>query len=193
MAGSPTDRPLRADARRNRDRLLEQARTAFADHGVDTSLEEIAARAGVGVGTLYRHFPTRDTLLETVLRERFDALTTATAQLLREPDPRTALLTWTRQFIDTTTAYRGLTVALTATLRDPRSALHASCERMRTAGGELLDRAKAAGRVRADLRPDEFVALAAGVAWVGEQLPQGADHRERLLTLLFEGFDPPID
>ncbi|WP_226900364.1 TetR/AcrR family transcriptional regulator [Nonomuraea phyllanthi] len=182
-------RAMRADARRNRDRLLSEARAAFLEHGTDASLEEIAARAEVGVGTLYRHFPTREALLETVLRERFDALAAAARRLVDSRSAREALIAWTGDFVETTTVYRGLTAALTATLRDRTSALHASCEAMREAGTTLLIRAQEAGDVRADVTPMEFLALVAGVSWAREQMAGGELRGDRLLPLLFEGLE----
>ena len=80
-------KPMRADARRNYERLLEEARRAFAEHGVEASLEDIARRAGVGIGTLYRHFPTRDALLEALLRDRFDTQAERARELLAHPEP----------------------------------------------------------------------------------------------------------
>ncbi|TDE51257.1 TetR/AcrR family transcriptional regulator [Nonomuraea mesophila] len=182
---------MRADARRNRDRLLAEARTAFLDHGTDASLEDIAARAGVGVGTLYRHFPTREALLAELLRERFDALAADAQKLAGHPSPREALITWTLDFVQTTTVYRGLTAAVTATLNDPGSALHASCEMMRDAGTALLTRAQEAGEVRGDIAPLEFLALVAGSSWAREQMAGGDLHGDRLLLLLFQGLDCP--
>jgi AcrR family transcriptional regulator len=189
VADSRAPRAMRADARRNRDRLLAEARAAFLDHGTDASLEEIAARAGVGVGTLYRHFPTREALLEALLRERFDALTTKARRLAGHSSARDALIAWTLDFVETTTTYRGLTAAVMATLRDPASALHASCEAMRGAGTALLIRAQEAGDVRADVAPVEFLALVAGVSWAGEQMVGGGLRGDRLLPLLFEGLE----
>lgn len=186
MAETTVRRALRADARRNRDRLLAEARAAFLDHGTDASLEDIAARAGVGVGTLYRHFPSREALLEALLRERFDALTVTARRLATHPSAREALRLWTLEFVDTTTVYRGLTAALMATLHDPDSALHASCAAMRAEGAALLARAQAEGELRADLTPAEFLSLVAGVAWAREQLGAGSQG-DRLLPLLFEG------
>ncbi|WP_330232404.1 TetR/AcrR family transcriptional regulator [Nocardia sp. NBC_00508] len=182
-------RAPRADAQRNRDRLLTEARVAFLANGTDASLEDIAARAGVGVGTLYRHFPSRETLLEALLRERFDALTERARELADRPAPREALVTWTLAFIETTTVYRGLTAAMTATLRDETSALHASCAAMRDAGTTLLARAQSAGEVRADITPVEFLTLVAGVSWACEQTSGGESAGERLLPLLFEGLE----
>ncbi|TDD19203.1 TetR family transcriptional regulator [Nonomuraea diastatica] len=182
---------MRADARRNRDRLLAEARTAFLDHGTDASLEDVAARAGVGVGTLYRHFPTREALLAELLRERFDALAAGARQLAGHPSPREALIIWTLDFVRTTTVYRGLTAAVTATLHDPASALHASCEAMRGAATALLTRAQEAGEVRADVAPLEFLALVAGASWAREQMPGAGVRGDRLFLLLFEGLERP--
>ncbi|MGN9846934.1 TetR/AcrR family transcriptional regulator [Nonomuraea sp. H19] len=182
-------RAMRADARRNHDRLLTEARAAFLEHGTDASLEDIAVRAEVGVGTLYRHFPTREALLEAVLRERFDALAATARRLVDCRSAREALIAWTREFVETTTVYRGLTAALTATLRDQTSALHASCEAMREAGTILLIRAQEAGDVRADVTPMEFLALVAGVSWAREQMAGGEVRDDRLLPLLFEGLE----
>ncbi|WP_252375060.1 MULTISPECIES: TetR/AcrR family transcriptional regulator [unclassified Nonomuraea] len=191
MGDTTTRRAMRADARRNRDRLLAEARTAFLDHGTDASLEDIAARAGVGVGTLYRHFPTREALLEELLRERFDALTAGAQGLAGHPSPREALIAWTLDFVQTTTVYRGLTAAVTATLNDPCSALHASCETMRGAGTALLTRAQEAGEVRGDITPLEFLALVAGSSWAREQMAGDDLQGDRLLLLLFEGLERP--
>src|SRR5271169_4831875 len=91
---------LRADARRNRDKLIETAAAAFAEHGVDASLEEIARRAGVGIGTLYRHFPTREHLVEVVYRREVEALCAATDDLARERAPDVALAEWMQRFVD---------------------------------------------------------------------------------------------
>lgn len=90
-------RALRADARRNLDRLLRAARTAFAEHGADASLEGIARRAGVGIGTLYRHFPARQTLLEAVFGDGLDRLTARAVSLLGEPSAEAALRIWLRE------------------------------------------------------------------------------------------------
>ncbi|MEV0383443.1 helix-turn-helix domain-containing protein [Nonomuraea sp. NPDC050643] len=181
-------RPLRADARRNRDRLVAEARAAFAQDGVAASLEDVAARAGVGIGTLYRHFPTREALLEAVLRERFDALGAEARALLGHAAPRAALLTWARGFAEAGTTFRGLTAALSATLQDETSALHASCAAMRTAGEALLTRAQHGGEIRADLTVAELSTLVFGVAWAHEQNPRtGPADLDRLLALLFDG------
>jgi AcrR family transcriptional regulator len=184
--GDPTAaRPMRADARHNHDRLLAEARTAFLAHGVETSLEQIASRAGVGIGTLYRHFPTREALLERLLRDRFDALAVVARTLLGHDSPRDALYRWTREFAESSTSYRGLTMALMATLRDESSALHSSCQSMRDAGRELLVHAQESGEIRPEIKETEFLALVFGDASGHQQVSDTA--LDRLLAMVFDG------
>jgi len=178
---------VRADARRNYDLLLNEARAAFAEHGTEASLRDVARRAGVGIGTLYRHFPTREALLEALLRSNFDALRGQADELLAADEAREALLSWLMRLATGSTAYRGLPESVMAALRDEGSQLHDSCVAMRAAGGRLLSRAQAAGEVRADVTADELLALAAGVAWASEQSGGPADLIRRLLSLAMEG------
>jgi len=182
-----SERPARADARRNYDRLLTEAATAFAEHGTGAALEDIARRADVGIGTLYRHFPTREALLEAVLRGHFTELETRANELLASSAPMDALVTWLDAFIRGTAAYRGLADELIATLRDEDSALHASCQAMRTASFALLDRAQRAGAVRTDIDPDDVVAVLHGVAWASERIPDGPQRIDGLLALVLDG------
>ncbi|UED86492.1 TetR/AcrR family transcriptional regulator [Streptomyces profundus] len=186
-----TGRLPRADARRNRERLLAEARAAFAEHGTGASLEEIAARAGVGIGTLYRHFPSRQHLLEALLREHFDALGASGRELLASHAPWPALTEWTRAFVAATTTFRGLTGEVTHTLDHAGSSLHAACRAMREAGEALLDRARKAGEVRPDVTTADFFVLVSGVAWAHEQGPADSHERiDRLLTVIFAGIRP---
>ncbi|MCP2168723.1 TetR/AcrR family transcriptional regulator [Goodfellowiella coeruleoviolacea] len=188
MTDTAPTRPMRADARRNYQRLLDQARTAFAERGTDASLDEIARRAGVGIGTLYRHFPTRDALLEALLRERFTGLATLAEDLLTSATPRDALTAWLRAFITGASTYRGLTSTLMATLRDETSELHAACLAMRQAGERVLTRAQQDGQVRADVTALELFTLASGIAWANEQTTTSAEGTvDRLLTLVLSG------
>ncbi|MDT0344116.1 TetR/AcrR family transcriptional regulator [Streptomyces litchfieldiae] len=192
MSETAGARPMRADARRNKERLLAEARVAFAARGTGASLEDIAGRCGLGIGTLYRHFPTRQALLEAVLFEQFSALAVSGRDLLHHRSAREALITWTRAFVSTTTTYRGLTATLTATLRDRTSELHASCEAMRDAGAGLLARAQRAGGIRPDIEATEFLTLISGIAWAHEQATS-TDHPgqlDRLLGMVFDGLTP---
>jgi AcrR family transcriptional regulator len=179
-------KPMRADARRNYERLLEEARRAFAEHGVETSLEDIARRAGVGIGTLYRHFPTRAALLETLLRARFDAHADRARELLVHPEPLAALQTWLGELGDTTGTYRGLEDLTADALNDETSRLYASCHGMREAASHLVERAQQAGELRPDVTTHELLLLLHGASWAGPHLP-GGQGRRRLLALVFEG------
>ncbi|NUW37805.1 TetR/AcrR family transcriptional regulator [Nonomuraea sp. SMC257] len=178
---------LRADARHNHDQLLAAARAAFAEHGTEASLRDIARRAGVGIGTLYRHFPTREALLQALMRARFDALGQRASGLLAEPSPREALLTWLEEVAAGSATYRGLPESVMTALRDEGSELHASCAAMREAGARLLERAQAEEAVRADVTIEELLALAAGTAWAGEQSPGRPEMARRLLRLAMTG------
>ncbi len=177
----------RAEARRNYDLLLAEARVAFAEHGTDASLRDVARRAGVGIGTLYRHFPTRESLLEALLRSNFDELRERAEALLVADDPREALLTWLTRLATGSTAYRGLPESVMGALRDEASQLHGSCAAMREAGGRLLSRAQAVGAVRTDVTAGELLALAAGAAWASEQSGGSAELVSRLLSYTMEG------
>lgn len=184
-------RPLRADARRNYERLLAEAAAVFAEQGVDASLEEVARRAGVGIGTLYRHFPSREALLEVLLRERFDHLRARAEELLRSGSPFEGLATWARAVIAGANTYRGLGQALIATLNDPESDLYASCHAMREAGAALLARARQAGEVRSDVPGPDLFLLVNAAAWAAEQMPDDPEVAERLLRVILDGVRPP--
>ncbi|WP_062204935.1 TetR/AcrR family transcriptional regulator [Streptomyces sp. NBRC 109706] len=191
MDDTTTTRLPRADARRNRERLLAEARASFAEHGTDASLEEIAAGAGVGIGTLYRHFPSRQHLLEALLREHFDALGATGRELVTSRAPWPALTEWTRAFVAATTTFRGLTGEVAHTLDHADSSLHAACLAMREAGEALLDRARDAGEVRPDVGTTDFFLLVSGVAWAHEQgRDASADRIDRLLAVVFAGIRP---
>ncbi|MEN3360521.1 MAG: hypothetical protein V7637_4503 [Mycobacteriales bacterium] len=180
----------RADARRNRDQLLAVAAEALAEQGVDVSLRDVARRAGVGIGTLYRHFPTREALLEALFRNRFDGLRDRGAELLAAADPRQALLTWLADLAAGAASYRGLPESVLDALRDETSELHVSCHAMQAAGAALLDRAQQAGTLRPDVAIEEILALTAGVAWASHH----TDHHtaiDRLLTLTMTGLATP--
>ncbi|WP_410661545.1 TetR/AcrR family transcriptional regulator [Amycolatopsis sp. lyj-112] len=179
-------KPLRADARRNYDRLLDEARRAFAARGVEASLEEIARNAGVGIGTLYRHFPTREALVETVLRERFDEQAAAARELLKSPEPLKALEAWLAGLGKQSATYRGLPELMADVLDDETSPLYASCHAMQDGVSHLVERAKAAGELRADVTAHELLVLLHALSWAGEYL-SGDKGLDRLLDLVFAG------
>ncbi|NEA50726.1 TetR/AcrR family transcriptional regulator [Streptomyces sp. SID10815] len=175
---------MRVDAQRNRDHLLAVAGPVVAERGIDVSMRDIARRAGVGLATLLRHFPTREALLEGLLHASFGDLTTRASELETAHTAEDALVFWVRDCVAWTTEYRGVTVLMAAAIEDPESALHASCVTLRAAGARLLARAQAAGTARDDLDGDDLFALMAMLAWAGDQpaLAPRADHLFDLVT-----------
>ncbi|MEU9270857.1 TetR/AcrR family transcriptional regulator [Streptomyces sp. NPDC048251] len=169
---------MRADARKNRDHVLAVAGTAITEHGSDVSMRDIARRADVGLATLLRHFPTREALLEALLRTSFNGLTAKAGELETSSSPEDALVSWLRDCVAWTTEYQGVTALMTAAIEDTDSALHASCVTLRAAGARLLARAQASGAARTDIDGTDLFALVAGLAWLSDQpsLAPRADH-----------------
>ncbi|MFD6932174.1 TetR/AcrR family transcriptional regulator [Streptomyces sp. NPDC059945] len=169
---------MRADARKNRDHLLAVAGAAIAEQGVDASMRDIARRADVGLATLLRHYPTREALLEALLRASFDELTVKAGELETSSSPADALVSWLRDCVTWTTEYRGVTELMAAAIEDTESALHTSCVTLRAAGARLLSRAQEAGAARTDMDGTDLFALVAALAWLGDQpsLAPRADH-----------------
>ena len=175
---------MRVDAQRNYDHLLGVARIVVAEQGVNASLRDIARRAGVGLATLYRHFPTRETLLEALLRKGFDELAARAGSLEISSSPSEALVTWLRETVLVARKYHGVTTAMMAAINDPASALHASCVAMQAAGTRLLSRAQAEGLARTDLDGVDLFALIGVLAWLGDQpaVAPRADHLFRFVA-----------
>lgn len=169
---------MRADARKNHDHLLAVAGTVITEQGVDASLRDIARRAGVGLATLIRHFPTREALLEALLRTSFDELAVQAAALETATEPDGALASWLRDFVACAHNFRGVVALMVTAIEDPQSALHASCVAMRAAGTRLLVRAQEQGLARTDLDGTDLFALAGSLAWLSDQPSLGArsDH-----------------
>ncbi|MEU3978761.1 TetR/AcrR family transcriptional regulator [Streptomyces sp. NPDC026672] len=181
---------LRSDARRNYTRLLTEARTAFAEHGTDASLEDVARRAGVGIGTLYRHFPNRHALLSAVFEDTVAELLARSRELLLAPDPGTALLTWLRENVARAGTYRGLSRALmsvSSDSADPDSELARCCAPIREAGGALLTRAQEAGAVRGGVAIGDLLQLTHAIALAAEESPRDPALADRLLQLTLRG------
>lgn len=173
-------RPARADARRNFDALVEAARAAFAEAGTDVPLEEIARQAGVGIGTLYRNFPTREALIEMVYLREVEAVCLA-AEDVADLEPWTALKAWLRRFI----SYVGTKKALISALNRNSGTLLACRDSLYEAGAPLLARAQAAGLVRSDTSIDDLMRLITGIAaanFVDEE------QRDRVMDMALDGF-----
>jgi AcrR family transcriptional regulator len=174
---------MRADAKKNYEHILAVASVVVTEQGVNASLRDIARRAGVGLGTLYRHFPTREALLEALLRASFDEFTTKAHELETASSPDDALVSWLRDVVAFTGNYQGVVDAMMAAKEDTESALHASCVTMRTAGTRLLARAQAEGLARTDMDGDDLFSLAAALAWLSNQ-PSSAPRAEHLFSII---------
>lgn len=157
---------LRADARRNRDRVLQTALRHFDLHGVTASLEEIARDAGVGPGTLYRHFPSREALLAATLQDR-QAELLATANDVRDTqDADAALAKWLQALQDYLRTFNGLTAPVLAAVKEQASPLSLSCDTLVAITGEFLERAQRDGHARASVTANDLFLTAIGIAWV---------------------------
>ena len=183
MPADPTTVTLRRDAQRNRQCLLDVADQAFGKHGVQASLDEVARRAGVGIGTLYRHFPTREALVEALVAadlERVAALADGLAG-----DTLAGIDGWLAELADHSVTYRGLAEAL-VTATGTSSALGDACTRLHDAGRELVRRAQRHGVVRDDADPSDAVDLASSIAWLTER-DADTERRQRLLRAAVDG------
>jgi AcrR family transcriptional regulator len=174
---------MRSDARKNYDHLLAVAGAVVTEQGADASLRDIARRADVGLGTLYRHFPTREALLEALLRTGFDELTARAGSLEILSSPAEALVSWLRETVAVAHKYHGVTAAMMTAIEAPDSALHASCVTMRAAGARLLARAQTEGVARADIDGVDLFALIGALAWLGDQ-PGVATRADRLFGVI---------
>ncbi|MFG3001868.1 TetR/AcrR family transcriptional regulator [Streptomyces sp. NPDC048340] len=187
-AADPAPRPMRADARRNYDRIVAAAESLVAEHGAEASLEEIARHAGVGSATLHRHFPSRQLLLEAVFKGRVNALCATARDLLSDPDPGGALVSWLRAVCAHAVANRGLGVAVMHGTRDGDPTLGSTCHAMITSvGHELLDRARHVNAVRPDVTITQLLKLVGAIASATEEDPDGPVEADRLLGLAIDG------
>ncbi|WP_042398744.1 TetR/AcrR family transcriptional regulator [Streptacidiphilus carbonis] len=180
---APPGRPMRADARRNYERLVQVATEAFLEHGADASLDDIAKRAGVGPGTLYRHFPVRQDLIDAVLQRWMASVLTEAEPLRVAADPVEALGMWLRRLVAHVQVFRGLSSALIPPEdkfkeSSPAWVLHRTSE-------ELLARAQESGEIRSDIDIKELMTLVSGVTWAcdrGKEIDA-----DRLIDLIMDG------
>ncbi|SHF16049.1 TetR/AcrR family transcriptional regulator [Vibrio gazogenes] len=174
---------MRIDAKKNYDSIISVAREIFIEQGASASLREVARRAGVGMGTFYRHFPTREALLEVLLRESFDSLSQQAEKRKNASDPDEALLSWVQDVITFTYNHRGIISVMMEAIEDLDSALHVSCHSLRCAGSALLTRAQSEGRANPELTGEELFDLIAALAWLREQ-PSHAPRAEHLFHVM---------
>ncbi|TDC85232.1 TetR/AcrR family transcriptional regulator [Actinomadura sp. 7K507] len=203
---------MRADARRNYERLISTARAAFMEHGTGASLDDIAKRAGVGSGTLYRHFPTRDALLHAVLRDRIDGLLAHADELLPGPargagaegqapgaeagrvetealDAETALGRWLRTYLAGAATPRGTSTVIIQAMSAEwaGTGLGDAAASICDALGRLLDRAQRAGAIRAEIDPGDLLRITNAIGVASERDPDPGAYSDRMLALLFDG------
>jgi AcrR family transcriptional regulator len=182
------DRPLRADAERNRGRIVEAAQAAFADRGLDVPLEDVAETAGVGIATLYRRFPTRDDLIAACFERRLEEYARAAEEALGAPDGWTGFASYVERICAMQAADRGLKDVLTRSFPHAR-ALEANRRRGFDLFVRLTDRAKAEGSLRSDYVPEDFVLLLMANAGVVQAAGGAApDAWRRLLGVMLDGF-----
>ncbi|MCD2190250.1 TetR/AcrR family transcriptional regulator [Actinomycetospora soli] len=187
MAG--TDRPMRADARKNRDLLVAVARQHVRRHGVTTSLEAIARDAGVGPGTLYRHFPDRECLLAEVLRVESDELAAARDRVAREVDVAERLDAWLGEVEQHIATFRGLSGPLVGALEGAAAGpLGLACQEMIAVTEGFLADAQRAGVVRPEVTAHDLVGCAAMLAWLGSSGPTGDRQADGARAILRHGY-----
>jgi AcrR family transcriptional regulator len=179
---------MRADAQRNYDRIVETARGVFREKGYDAPLDEIAKKAGVGAGTLYRHFPTRDALIDAVMKAWVDGVGEATDKAIaHEGSPRELLLSWFETYVGLISAHKGGPAKLTSAIGDEDSPIRTKCQVLVASNRRVLDHLAEAGALRADVDEVQVSRLVGGVATVADQSDLPAEAVRPLLEVVADG------
>ncbi|WP_155368560.1 TetR/AcrR family transcriptional regulator [Catellatospora vulcania] len=181
------EKPLRADARRNRARVLDAASAVFAEHGTAASTEQIARAAGVGPGTVFRHFPTKEDLLTAVYLDRLEHLAAQAGELATAPEPTAALRGFFRGAVEGSAAKNALAQALAGAGISPADAASGIGARLRAALGVLLERAQRDGGVRPELTVTDLMSLLIGASRATEPLAADPAARDRVVTVILDG------
>lgn len=179
-------RKPRADAVRNRERVLQAAKVVFGAGGAEASLEAVARAAGVGIGTLYRHFPTREALFEAVYRREVQHLADLAEQLKQEAQPVDALRQWLRLNVQFVATKKGMSAALALAAYKNSELFSYSFDRLTRAVGGLLDRAIAAGEIRDDISPEDVLRALVGMCYMHDQ-PGWQTSVLRLVDVFIDG------
>jgi AcrR family transcriptional regulator len=179
-------RKPRADAARNRERVLEAAKTVFSAGGPEASLEAVARTAGVGIGTLYRHFPTREALFEAVYRREVQQLADLAERLKDEVEPVEALRQWMRSIVRFVATKKGMSAALALAAYKPSDLFSYSFDQLTQAATALLDRAIASGEIRKDITPDDLIRALVGMCYMNDQ-PGWQKSVLRLVDVFIDG------
>ena len=183
---TPAPRKPRADAARNREKVLEAAKAVFSVGGPDASLEAVAKAAGVGIGTLYRHFPTRQALFEAVYRREVQQLTDLAETLSGEASPAEALRLWLRSNVEFVATKKGMSTALALAVDAGSELTTSSVERLTDAVGSLLDRAAQAGEIRDDIGAEDVLRALIGMCYMHDR-PGWQASVLRLLDVFVDG------
>lgn len=186
------EKPMRADARRNYDKLIAAARAAFRERGSDASLDDIAKRAGVGPGTLYRHFPTRDTLIDAVMREWVDAVQADSQAVINSGAPaREALTAWFEDFIGHMSLYHGAAQKFVACMDDPSTPIYLKCQVLAAANDDVLTHVAKSGMLRDEVSNREVMRMVSGVASVIDQSSMTQAEAKPMLDIILNGITRP--
>src|SRR5580658_5658960 len=188
-ASKPAPRKPRADARRNRQRILELAKKAFTRSGANISLDEVAKQAGVGAGTLYRHFPTREALLAAVYRTEVEKLAAAEKRLAEELAPLEALRAWMLLFVDYIATKKIIAPALNAAVGEHSKLIEACYAQIQGAIRALVKRAVDGGEMRSDIDPVDLLKALVGAAFLSNN-PDWQQSARRLVDILIAGSRP---
>lgn len=179
---------MRADAQRNREKIIDAAREVFREQGYDASLDEVAKRAGVGAGTLYRHFAHRDALLDAVMQAWVDRVDTAVEKTLAfEGAPRELLLRWFETYVELISVHKGGPAKLTSAMCDPASPIRTKCDVLTGAADRVLDRLREDGALREDVDAVRVCQLVGGVATVADNGGLDAAATAPLLAVVADG------
>ncbi|MFD1946529.1 helix-turn-helix domain-containing protein [Nocardioides aestuarii] len=179
---------MRADAQRNRDRIVEVAREVFRDHGYDASLDLVAKTAGVGAGTLYRHFPTRENLLDAIMQSWVDRVQETTEKVLAfEGEPRDLLVRWLEAYAELISLHKGGPAKLTAAMGNPQSPIAHKCGVLAGATQQVVDRLRAEDALREDVDAVRVCQLVGGVATVADNADQPVAQVRPLLEVVADG------
>ncbi|MDI6912041.1 TetR/AcrR family transcriptional regulator [Nocardioides sp.] len=179
---------MRADARRNYDRIVEVAREVFREQGYDASLDEIAKRAGVGPGTLYRHFPKRENLLDAVMQSWVDRVNEAVAKALtHEGSDRELLLGWFEEYVRLISVHRGAPAKITSAMGDPDSPIMTKCQVLARANDRVIEHLREDGAIRDGVETLQVCRLVGGVATVADQGDLDPDAVRPMLAVVADG------
>jgi AcrR family transcriptional regulator len=186
--GEPVRKPLRADAQRNYDKIIETARQMFREKSADVSMDAIAKRAGVGPGTLYRHFPNRDALVDAVMRDWADRVqASATEVIASGGTSREIVVAWLDQFFDHVSRYQGAAAKFGAAMDDPSSPMHHKCVALGRANRSVLDAVAERGDLREGVDAREVMRMVTGIASVADQSGLGREGAEGMLGIVADG------